>query len=285
MSKIVESKFAFKSFKRLKDGLGKFDAVVECNELAIRDLIKRLEESSNKDQLIKELSDNHNVKVNTVNVVVLSARVRQFYILSVMQQAEQFFDEFKREYNSYNNSKKWDQKQDGETDLENILRNIFDSKTRGIEKIGKEIYEGFDYYRRIRNRFSHSEERDSDKLDKTCVLLSSYAISYGSNFKSFNCPNLYNEISFDDFLLLTNIVKSIGYTFCCECKPSNETIVQKALSLLKIRKKGGKIIGFMKVKNDEEKIKRAIGNFLNSNFGIFDECDREEIINEILNAF
>ena len=39
---IDETKFSFKAFRNLKKGLGEFDAVVECNEMAIREFLKNL---------------------------------------------------------------------------------------------------------------------------------------------------------------------------------------------------------------------------------------------------
>ncbi len=99
---INETKFSFKAFRKLKKGLGKFDAVVECNEMAIREFLKNLKGSQDQKQFIKDLSQKHGVKVDTVNVQLFSSRIRLFYILSVMQLAEQFIDELRKEYKSYN---------------------------------------------------------------------------------------------------------------------------------------------------------------------------------------
>src|SRR5687768_6013176 len=136
----TETKFSFKAFRNLKKGLGEFDAVVECNEVAIREFLKNLKASQNQKQFIQDLSQKHGVKVDTVSVDLFSSRIRLFYILSVMQRAEQFIDEFRKEYKSYNLT--WADKEDGETDLDNLLRNIYSSKGRGIDGIGKEVYHG-----------------------------------------------------------------------------------------------------------------------------------------------
>ena len=158
----TKTKFSFQSFRNLKKGLGEFDAVVECNELAIREFISNLSKAINKETFIHSLSEKYNVKVDTVSIKLFESRIRQFYIMSVMQKAEQFFDEFKKEYKDYKSE--WINKKDGETDLDNLLINTFGSLKNGIKEIKDEVYYGYEYYRFIRNRFAHSEEKDDKKL-------------------------------------------------------------------------------------------------------------------------
>jgi hypothetical protein len=134
---INETKFSFKAFRNLKKGLGEFDAVVECNEMAIREFLKNLKASQDQKQFIQDLSQKHGVRVDTVSVELFSSRIRLFYILSVMQQAEQFIDEFRKEYKSYNPTRA--DKVDGETDFDNLLRNIFPSKGQGLLKFEKKF--------------------------------------------------------------------------------------------------------------------------------------------------
>ena len=131
---ITETKFSFKAFRSLKKGLGEFDAVVECNELAIREFLQNLKASQDKNQFIQSLSQKHQIRVDTVSIDLFSSRIRLFYILSIMQQAEQFIDEFKKEYKTY--YKDWTDKVDGETDFDNLLRNVYTSKEIGINGIG-----------------------------------------------------------------------------------------------------------------------------------------------------
>lgn len=276
-----ETKFSFRAFRSLKKGLGEFDAVVECNEMAIREFLKNLKASANQKEFIQDLSQKHGIRVDTVSVDLFSSRIRLFYILSVMQQAEQFIDEFRKEYKLY--KPEWAEKQDGETDLDNLLRNIYSSKGRGIDSIGKEVYHGFEYYRSVRNRFAHSEEKDLKKLDSQCVKIMAYEDFYRSTFHSFDSPNSYDKIDFNDFLLITNIVKNIGYTLCGHCKPSNAEIAEKLTDFeVKIGNKTIKPLkSVFKLKNDPQRFSNAIGNLLNSVFGKINEIDKYEIIQHI----
>ena len=278
---INETKFSFKAFRNLKKGLGEFDAVVECNEMAILEFIANLKASIDKTKFIQDLSQKHGVKVDTVGIDLFSSRIRIFYILSVMQQAEQFIDEFRKEYKTYNPT--WADKIDGETDFDNLLRNIFTSKGQGIIAIGEEVYHGFEYFRLVRNRFAHSEEKDLKKLETLCTKISGYVPFYNSTFHSVGNPNNYDKIDFNDFLLFTNIIKHIGYTLCEKCKPSNSQLADR-ISKLEVKVEN-KIIrpikNIFKLKNDPGRFSNAMGNLLNSTFGKINSTDRDEIIQHI----
>lgn len=276
------TKFSFKSFRKLKEGLGEFDAVVECNELAIREFLKNLNKSIDKDTFIQELSEVHSVKVDTVLAKLFGPRIRQFYIMSVMQKAEQFFDEFKVEYQKYDNP--WSNKIDGETDLDNLLKNVFQTKNNGVKEIGEEVYNGFEYYRLVRNRFAHSEEKNDKKLNSYCKKAIEHKEFYNINFHCQNVPNEYKEIDFEDFLLITNIIKNIGYTLCEKCKPGNkklaELILKKEIKISETKSINA-IKSLQKLKNNKPRFDNALGNLLNTNFGRINEKDRNEIANHI----
>lgn len=280
---INETKFSFKAFRNLKKGLGEFDAVVECNEMAIREFLLNLKGSQNQKQFIQNLSDRHQVRVDTINISLFSSRIRLFYIMSVMQQAEQFIDEFRKEYKTYYPT--WTNKVDGETDFDNLLQNIFSSKGQGIIEIGNEVYYGFEYYRLIRNRFAHSEEKDLRKLDTLCKKVKKFTDYYNSNFHSSNSPNDYKNIDFNDFLLFTNIIKNIGYTLCEKCKPDNSKLAERIAELeIKVDNKIIKPIKTInKLKNNPNRFLNAISNLLNSTFGKINSSDRDEIIKHIKN--
>lgn len=282
---INETKFSFKAFRNLKKGLGEFDAVVECNEMAIREFLKNLKASQDQKQFIQELSQKHDVKVDTVNIDLFSSRIRLFYILSVMQQAEQFIDDFRKEYKTYSST--WIHKVDGETDFDNLLQNIFTTKGQGIIEIGEEVYYGFEYYRFVRNRFAHSEEKDPKKLENLCTKITEYTHFYNSKFHSVNSPNNYDKIDFNDFLLFTNIIKHIGYTLCEKCKPDNSQLADKILNLeIKVENKIIRPLkSIHKLKNDPNRFSNAIGNLLKSTFGKINTADRDEIIQFIKKAY
>jgi len=271
----TETKFSFKAFRNLKKGLGEFDAVVECNELAIREFLKNLNAATEKDKFIKDLSEKHFIKVDIVNVDYFSARIRQFYILSVLQQAEQFFDEFKKEYKTYYED--WIEKESGETDFDSVLKNTFNTTTQGIKEIGEEVYFAYEYYRLVRNRFAHSEEKDVKKLDSLWSKIVGFGEFYSQSFHCSGAPNKYVKIDFNDFLLITNVVKHIGYTICEKCKPDNDLLASKICNLEVIvgDQKIYPVKNIMRLKDNGERFLNALENLLNSTFG---KINREDTI-------
>lgn len=276
------TKFSFKAFRNLKKGLGEFDAVVECNELAIREFLKNLGKETNQETYIQKLSEKHNVRVDTVLVKLFAPRIRQFYIMSVMQKAEQFFDELKKEYKKYH--PEWTNKIDGETEFDNLLLNVFKSKANGINEIGEEVYYGFEYYRFIRNKFAHSGEKDNKKLKNIFNKINNNAF-YNTKFHSVSAPNEYKDIDFNDFLLFTNIIKNIGYTLSEKCKPSNlmlAEIISKQERKISKDITVNSVKSLFKLKNNNERFTNSIGNLLNTNFGRINEKDRDEIIVHLL---
>ncbi len=275
----TKTKFSFHSFRNIKKGLGEFDAVVECNELAIREFTSNLSKTPDKETYIQALAEKHSVRVDTVSLKLFESRIRQFYIMSVMQKAEQFFDEFKKEYKDYNPI--WVDKKDGETDLDNLLINTFSSLKNGIKEIKEEVYFGYEYYRFVRNRFAHFEEKDNKKLKSYLQKVKNYQVFYNNTFHSNSKPNEYKEIDFNDFLLITNIIKNIGYTLCEKCKPDNQIlaeIISKKEITTKTNKKINSVKSLSKLKNNSERYSNAIENLLNSHFGRINENDRNEII-------
>jgi hypothetical protein len=276
------TKFSYKAFRDLKKRLGEFDAIVECNELAIREFLSVLESSADKNLHIQKLSAKHKVRVDTVNLKLFAPRIRQFYVTSVMQQAEQFIEEFIIEYKGYNNN--WENKVDGETDFDCLLRNIYGTTGNGIRQIGEEVYHGFEYYRLVRNRFAHSESKDLKLLDNHCKKIAAYYPFYNSNFVSVGCPNTYSGINLNDFLLCTNIIKNIGYTLCEKCKPDNSKLADHILKL-EIKTDNKRVVkplkSILKLKNNAVRFEKAIENLLNSTFGRINSVDRKEILNHI----
>ncbi len=276
------TKFSFQSFRSLKKRLGEFDAIVECNELAIREFLSMHEQEIDPDHFIQKLSVKHSVRVDTVNIKLFASRIRQFYVSSVIQQAEQFFEEFISEYKLYNSS--WDNKVNGETDLDCLLRNIFSSVSKGISQIGLEVYEGYEYYRLVRNRFSHSQAKDDKLLDRKFNSISSYTGFYEQSFSIVSCPNQFDKIDFNDFLLCTNIIKNMGYTLCEKCRPDNIELAKQILNF-QIKTKDGKNVSplssIFKLKNNPIRFENATENLLNTIFGKINEADRREIMDLI----
>jgi len=214
--------FRLKCVSELITNLGKYDAIVEFTEIAIRDFIDNAEKIGDFDCLLKEKSEKHNIKVDSVDRDIYRSRISQSYILSVYQTFELFLREFKDEYNDLiNKNLRFDDSKDNL-----LLKLIRQITTTGKAKsvIGEYRLELFDYYRKIRNKYSH-EYIDDKKLNKAFERINRFKNDISENYPKLDAPNEFNNINFDDFILFTRVVKDIA--FCL-----NEIIQPVSYSIL-----------------------------------------------------
>lgn len=267
------TKFSYESYRVLKKNLGEYDAVIEVNELLIKEFNSN-SKAIGYNSYVEKLSEKHNVIVDSVKIDLFNLRIRQYYIVSVYQAFETFISKFKREFTTYFTGHIWITKHDGETVLENIVQNV--KAINPKIDLHKEVLEAVDYYRLVRNYMSHTN-RDSGKIALKYKSVSKYVPEL-SNIFNYQCTiNDINNINFDDFKLFSNCVKHLAFNLSIMSKPSNETIAIKIFELEKesIRK-------LRKTKNNELRYKNSIDNLIRSKFGRFSNSDLEETRNKII---
>lgn len=272
------TKFSYFSYRSLKKRLGEFDAVVECNEIAIREFIEKSKTTDTK-KYIQELSSKHKVKVDEVDFIKFSSRIRQYYVSSVFQQSEQFFADFQEEFKKYNDEKVWIQVKTGETKLHNLLINVFGTEQNIESAISKDIQICYNYYRLVRNYMAHTD-RDIKELTKLHNEIISNDNEFLQQLNLSGLPNKYYEINFEDFRFITNIIKHIAYIICINSKPDNERIAQILFEKSKENKKAiyNRI---KKTKNDKIRYTNAIENLVKTNFGRFSTKDKLEVTEKL----
>ncbi|MCD4735678.1 MAG: hypothetical protein K8R53_06510 [Bacteroidales bacterium] len=261
------TKFSFIAYRKLKKTLGEFDAVVECNEIAINEFLEQAKKEDIR-KYIQQLSTKHKVKVDEVDFLKLSSRIRQYYVASVFQQAEQFLKDFKEEWIKYFPDKTWIEPLKGETKIQSTLKSI--SLTLTTDLI--DIYE---YYRIVRNYMSHTD-RDIEELKIRYKKVHANQNKFLRDLDLSVLPNKIDEVDFSDFLILTNIVKHIAYLISTTSKPDNERIAQILYDKSK-EDKGKAYKGLKKLKNDSKRYETAIKSFITSNFGRFSARDISEV--------
>jgi hypothetical protein len=265
------TKFSYNAYRKLKKMLGEFDAVVECNEIAIREFIEKAQSEDSR-KYIQQLSSKHKVKVDEVDFIKFSSRIRHYYIASVFQQSEQFLKDFKEEWRRYFNDNEWLEPADGEPKLHNVLRNL--SIT-----IPSDLMDFYEYYRIVRNYMAHTD-RDIEKLKARYKKIQKNKNDFLNDLNLFESPNSLDHINFDDFLILTNIVKHVAFIISNNSKPSNKRIAEILFELSKGNEKRA-YKGLKKLKNDNNRYEKAIQNFAITSFGRFSTTDIEEVTKEI----
>jgi|GEM_PF-1131112 len=273
------TKFSYKSYRILKKRLGEFDAVVECNEIAIREFLERANSTSySLNKYIQELSDKHDdIYVDSVNSNKFSLRIRQYFIVSVSQQFEQFLQDFKNEFLIYfNEESKWIEKRDGEILLDNILRNITNQTTLPLPNtISSDLILCYNYYRLIRNFMAHTD-RDKRKIERIHSKIHNNENNFKEELGLDSLPNELEKIDFSDFILFTNIVKHLAYNMSVKSKPDNDRIANILFNMPK-NNNHSSFQGIKKLKNNDTRYLSAIKNHLKTHFGRFCSSDSEEI--------
>lgn len=253
------TKFSFFAYRKLKKTLGEFDAVVECNEIAIKEFVEQAPKE-NLQKYIQQLSTKHKVKVDEVNFLKFSSRIRQFYVASVSQQSEQFLKDYRIEWQKYFPEKTWIEPTKGETKLQNTLKNISIS-------LSNDLIEVYEYYRLVRNYMSHTD-RNLEELKICLKKIQNNQNDFLSELNLASSPNSVDDINFSDFLILTNVVKHIAYQISTESKPKNERIAEILFDKSKENNKAT-YKGLMKLKNDKERFEKALRSYITTNFGRF----------------
>jgi len=257
------TKFSYFAYRKLKKTLGEFDAVVECNEIAIKEFVEQAPEEKVQ-QYVQQLSQKHKVKVDEVDFLKFSSRIRQYYISSVFQQAEQFLKDFKTEWTQYFSDKAWAEPLKGETKLQNTLKNI--SLT-----LPSDLIEVYEYYRLVRNYMSHTD-RDLEELKNRHAKIQANTNDFLKDLHLSSLPNSLDKIDFSDFLLLTNVIKHTAFLISTSAKPDNEKIAKILFDKAK-ENDNRAYQGLKKNKNDKNRFENAIKSFITTNFGRFSNND------------
>ena len=265
------TKFSYGCYRKLKKTLGEFDAVVECNEIAIREFLEHAKKDDAK-KYIQQLSKKHKVRIDEIDFWKLSSRIRQYYIVSVYQQSEQYFDNFKEEWKRYNKGIKWDDKRDGETKLQYILRNT-------SLVLPSDLIDIYNYYRLIRNYMSHTE-RDLLSIRNGLKKIKQNPNDFLNDLHLTKLPNSLENINYDDFILSTNIVKHIAYLLSTSSKPNNAIIAE--ILFEKSKENNGRTYkGLKKLKNDIVRYEKALKSFISVSFGRFSTNDSTDVMNRL----
>jgi len=252
-------KFNFKSINRFKRNLGELDAIVEFTEIAVRDFVKKANYADSFNTYLERKSKEHSICVNSINNNIFQTRISHSYIVSTYQVAEDFFYQFKDEHNDFFDTK-WSFDKDSEDNL--LIQTIkqISTKNKALVILGEHRIQIFNYYRNVRNKFSHTRIKD-DKINKEFLLLKDNISLIQTDYPKLNAPNDYNNISFDDFILFTRILKDIISRINMLLDISEENILNYCLknNILK------------KFQGNEQRKSNALKGYLKTNFGIADE--------------
>lgn len=257
--------FRLNCISELYKNLGRYDAIVEFTEISIRDFIEQARISGDFDKYLQQKSIQHGIRVNSIDKTIYRARISQSYILSVNQTAELFLHQFRDEHIELYNAP-WKIDDSTESLLTKTIRKITKINKANLH-FGNHRLSVYNYYRLVRNKYSHSRISDS-KLDLEYQSVKKFIDEIQHDYPGLNAPNSFDKISFDDFILFSRIVKDIADKLNDLVKPTNEQIKDYYLRKDLFKKLNENVI----------RKKNALKGHMLSNFGI-EESQANEILN------
>ncbi len=226
------STFSLPCVRILETNLGKIDAAVECTELAVREFITNCFSAEVPESYIQELSKRHSVRVNSVNLDFLKVRVSQLNVIAVYQQCEDFLENFRDEHPL---SISWNfDDGDGNKNslLKRIVKNLAPNYPTAKNLVGPLEVDLFEHYRLVRNRFVHPKIDHHTKIDSKVPKLRQ-EVGQTEDYNKLNAPNIYHEISFDDFILFTRVIKNLAHRLCNISRPTDDELAQAAIRVIR----------------------------------------------------
>ena len=238
--------FLFPCFRQLKRQLGELDAVCECIELAVRELVTQEEAMLDGKLFVSQLSEKHGVRVNRMDAPLLRGHAVHLYLVSVHQGLEDFLLALKREHPS---SSSWNMAGDD------------DRLTRTARAVGLAPTLAFDlcqHYREVRNAFVHSGARASlrDRDDLRGRVASDTSLA------SLKAPSTFSSVSFDDFVLFTRSVKAVAKELCEAARPCDATLTKLAVSHARKTGLQGRLA------QNPSRLARAMSSFLQTTYSM-----------------
>ena len=272
------SSFQFNSSLKLRKTLGRFDAVVEIIELAIRELKSKIGRTDNFANCLNHLCSEHGIQVNQFDREGVSNRAGHFYIVSVYQQFESYTDSLRQEFPG-----EWDSRNHGESLTDWFFRVLpFSSKELNADipnepsKLRQTIIE---HYRIVRNIFAHGVEES--KLEDTHTLLQEQEVEI-KRLYSTAAPSLYRQINFEDFVLFTKTAKDLAARINVLVEPTPEDVVESLFWLDENPDSEVFLSRMKRFSNNESRLKKSLRELLKSQFGLI-ASDAVPVIDHLLN--
>lgn len=255
--------FHYPCYKRLLSNLGRIDAICGYATLAIDLLSEELQQNNSPREWLSGTARIHGLILHDVDDELLPHRLAQMFIVTVHAQFEEFMISFLDEHRE---SASWPDKKREEALSHYVLTNlklIFKNECANDREV-------VEYYRLLRNRFSHVEvnaKRVENQRNKVRGMINSTG--------DIDPPKAYELVDYGDFDLFTRAVKSLAEKICIEARPSDETLAEMA--------KGGSFAPLRKYQKNRPRYRNALKQKLLMEFGL-DEAESISIVELVLNG-
>lgn len=251
------------------------DAVVECNEMALRDFVQRASQAPTTAGFVMAQSQTHGIWVHDVDLKTLPHRMAQLYILSVYEQMEGFFASFCQQHPA---SASWEQR-NKTTWLEYLKPKL--SSTHGVDHLlGPLQCDIHRYYRLLRNRFMHPERREND-IETLWQSLDGRSAQIRAAYRNTR-PNRITELSFDDFVLFTKVCKDLALGLCYAADLTAAQIAELICRRSEDPEDGLSLAKVSRIRNAPDRQRRALRRMVADEFGICTSAEVDSVVAALL---
>ena len=249
--------FHYPCYSRLKSNLGRIDAICGYATLAVDLLSEELQQNNFPRDFLWGNARVRGLVLHGVDEGLLPHRLAQMFIVTVHAQFEEFLHGFLEEHAP---SSAWQKRKEGESLSQYVLTNLH-LLHQGACAEEREIAE---YYRLIRNRFSHVEV-NAKRLENQRKQVRNLLKVDGDH----RPPKPYDQVDYGDFDLFTRSVKSLAAKICLAARPSNQLLAEVI--------KSGSFKALRKYARNRTRFENALKQKMLMDFGL-DEAEAKPII-------
>ncbi|KWV92431.1 hypothetical protein ASS64_14340 [Erythrobacter sp. AP23] len=218
----------FASYRTLLDTLGHNDGMDEVIEVGVRDFLDAAQASGNPDAYLHARASAQGIAVQELDLANLPNRSAALFLVGAYQQLEGFLYDFADEFGTLVGAPVRT-RVNGEAPLDWVLDALPGGFTLNKHRIWIERYLILDYYRLVRNHLNHPRKSRASLAASHATLTSLDPMIRGAY--GLPAPSEPDNLSFDDFLLLTRIVKYLATDLCRLAQLTGADLVQHALRL------------------------------------------------------
>jgi hypothetical protein len=284
-----ETTFRFPCYREFKTRLGEADAAAQFAEIAVRQLANQCEQSSKPNAALQEKADEFGVKSDYVDPKLARRQITTLHLIAVMAETEHFLEDLRDSHPSH---REWEYPKDDEDLLRRIIRNAVPDLREARKELGGVDFDLFEHYRVVRNLVAHGEVQAS-KVDVRVDKLRE-ASSGDARYARLDAPNTFNNLRFDDFILLTRVAKSLARQLCKLLRPTDEQIVTMVIEKFESPRKSKQCSSrskdtdrtkpwWMAFQNNVVRQQNALATFLRQEYSL-DRDESKPIIQILIDA-
>lgn len=191
----MQEKNALNNFKSV---LGKYCAINQFIELSKRCFVTEHQNEIKIRNKFIELATKYEVTLTNYDAEKMVNEICRSYIVNVYLCFETFLKDVCNQISMYG-KKEYKPRKQGESYLSCAVRNVCDNN---LADDMKPLYALCEYYRLIRNTAVH-DLCNIDSHEKEFRKLQKYNFKTETKFSALVAPNLYESISFDDFVMFS----------------------------------------------------------------------------------